>query len=483
METIEIMAPKRTKKIKLMKTSMFKCLPIIAILIGSSTNSNAQEVRETVTTEVNPPLFSGNTGFRKWSFGLNVGALAPFTAIGGKTDFSKWVPKLGYGGSIKYQASHGFGFQADFVRGELAANNDKLLNGSVPVSPYKSFVTQMNWSVSLSGVVTLANINWSQMRTHVQPYISVGGGAVNYTPTTINNAGITESLTPKARVTSFFVPVGMGIKMNLSTSVNLDLGYTMAFVDNDNLDGYFKPPYIGDRYSYAHIGLEFVLGKKSKPQMATHNPPAQMNRELTAADTRLMASIQTAEDNLNRKVLEMNALQAEMAKMKMDSDGDGVSDYFDKCPGTAKSIKVDGGGCPLPVVVPTKDTVIRITNNYVITEEDKQLVTEAIKNLEFEFSKSNIRNRSFPYLDRVADMLKLKGFSLKLSGHTDNIGSNAANMKLSKNRAEAVKSYLVSKGVNYGKIEAIGYGESQPIETNKTETGRQKNRRVEFMLY
>ncbi len=477
------MALKRAKKIKLMKTTMLKCLPIIALMIGNSKMINAQEIRETVTTVVNPPLFSGNSGFKKWSFGLNVGALAPFAAIGGKNDFSKWVPKLGYGGSIKYQASHGFGFQADFIRGELAANNDKLVNGSVPVSPYKSFLTEMNWSVSLSGVVTLANINWSQMRTYVQPYISLGGGAVNYTPTTVNNAGITESLKPEARPTAFFVPVGVGFKMNLSKSVNLDLGYTMAFVDNDNIDGYMKEPYLGDKFSYGHIGLEFALGKKTKPQMATHNPPAQMNRELTAADAKLLASIQASEELLNRKVAEMNALQTEMAKMKVDSDGDGVSDYFDKCPGTAKSTKVDGGGCPLPVVVPAKDTVIRITNNYVITEEDKQLVSEAIRNLEFEFAKSTIRNRSFPYLDRVADMLMLKGFSLKLGGHTDNVGSNAANLILSKNRAESVKNYLVSKGVNFGKIEAVGYGESQPIDTNKTDAGRQKNRRVEFMLY
>ena len=163
----------------------------------------------------------------------------------------------------------------------------------------------------------------------------------------------------------------------------------------------------------------------------------------------------------------MNALQSEMAKMKMDSDGDGVSDYFDKCPGTNRSVKVDGAGCPLPVVVPAKDTIIRITNTYVITEEDKQIVNEALRNLEFEFSKASIRERSFPYLNRVAEMLVLKGFSLKLGGHTDDVGSNTANLILSKNRAESVKNHLVSRGVNIGKIEAVGYGESQPVSSNK----------------
>jgi OOP family OmpA-OmpF porin len=485
-DTLEIRTAreiKRIKKTKNMKLQLLKCLPIIAFMLGSAGTSIGQETQTTITTEINPPLFSGNSGFRKWSLGLNVGALAPFAAVGGRVDFSKWVPKLGYGASIKYQASHAFGIQLDGVMGDLAGNNDKLVNGQIPTSPYRSFLTKMNWSASLSGVITLANINWSQMHTSIQPYLSVGAGAVSYTPRTINNAGISEGLLPNATATSFFVPVGLGLKMNLSKSINLDLGYTMSFVDNDNLDGYFKPPYVADKYSYAHIGLEFALGKKSKPQIATHNAPAQMNREFSAADAKLAAAIAAGQDNLNSKVAEMDALKVEMAKMKMDSDGDGVSDYFDKCPGTDKRVKVDGAGCPLPVVVPTKDTVIRITNNYVITEEDRQIVSEAIKNLEFEFSKSSIRNRSYPYLNRVAYMMVLKGFSLKLGGHTDAVGSNSANLILSKNRAESVKNYLVSKGVNVGKIEAVGYGESQPVATNKTAAGRQKNRRVEFTLY
>ena len=256
---------KRLKKIKNMKKQLLKCLPVIALMLGSFNSIKAQETttKTTTVTEINPPLFSGNNGFRKWSFGLNVGALAPFAAIGGRNDFSKWVPKLGYGASLKYQASHAFGIQLDGVMGDLAGNNDRLQNGAVPVSPYRSFSTKMNWAASLSGVVTLANINWSQMRTSVQPYLSVGAGAVSYTPRTINNTGISEGMLPKATDISFFVPVGFGVKMNLSKSVNLDLGYTMSFVDNDNLDGYFKPPYASDKFSYAHIGLEFALGKKT----------------------------------------------------------------------------------------------------------------------------------------------------------------------------------------------------------------------------
>jgi OOP family OmpA-OmpF porin len=170
--------------------------------------------------------------------------------------------------------------------------------------------------------------------------------------------------------------------------------------------------------------------------------------------------------------------------MKLDSDRDGVADYFDKCPNTPAGTKVDGSGCALPAPPPPQQSAdTTIIQKFYITEEDKRIVSEAMRNIEFDFGKATIRARSLPYLDRVAAMLKQKGFSLKLAGHTDNVGSDAANLKLSKSRAESIKSYLVSQGVHSGKIEAVGYGESQPIATNKTDAGRQKNRRVEFTLF
>jgi OOP family OmpA-OmpF porin len=83
----------------------------------------------------------------------------------------------------------------------------------------------------------------------------------------------------------------------------------------------------------------------------------------------------------------------------------------------------------------------------------------------------------------VADLLKQKHFSLKLAGHTDNVGSMATNLRLFKDRAEAVKAYLVSQCANPSRIEATGYGPNQPIASNKTDKGLQQNRRVEFTLY
>ena len=460
------------------------CLLSIAFLPASG--SFAQDTTTRTTVLIAPPLFTGNQGFRTWSIGLHAGAMAPISALGGRNDFSNWQTSLGYGGYIKYQLSHVFGLQADFLMGTLKANNDRLWAGAPPISPYKSFETKINWATSLSTVVTLGNINWSQLHTSIQPYISLGMGAVNFKATTVSASGTTVNFNGGKSLTEMYVPLGFGIKANLSQGVNLDLGYTMAFVDADNLDGYYKDPYISDKFSYAHIGLEFSLGKASKPQLARHNPPAQLAQNMMDADNAMRASLAASEERYKARLAEISALRDEMNRMKMDSDGDGVSDYFDKCPNTPSGVKVDGAGCPLPVPPPpVKDTVVKVMNNntYIITDEDRKVVSEAIRNLEFDFGKSTIRAKSFPYLNRVAEMLVKKGFSLKLGGHTDNVGSDAANMKLSKNRAESVKNYLVGQGVNSGRVEAVGYGESQPITSNKTDAGRQKNRRVEFTLY
>ena len=445
----------------------------------------AQDTMSRASVEVAPPLFTGTEGFRTWSIGLHAGAMAPYSAFGERNDFSNWLVALGYGFYVKKQFSHTIGIQADFMRGTLKANNDKLWVGLSPPGPYASFQTDLHWAAALSAVITLGNINWSKLQTSIQPYVSIGGGTMSFNPRLVTKAGASFDYSPGKSVYDFYVPIGLGIKANLSPNVNLDLGYTIGFVDGDDMDGYFKDPILLDKFSYLHIGLEFSLGKSTKPQLARHNAPAQLAKNVKDGDDAMHASLAASEARYNQRIAEISAMKDELARIKMDSDGDGVSDFFDKCPNTPYGVKVDGSGCTLPVAPAVrKDTVIQVQKTtYIITEEDRKIVFDAIKNLEFDFGKSTIRSKSYPSLNRVVELLIKKGISLKLAGHTDNVGSDAANMKLSKDRAESVKSYLVSQGVNSSRIEATGYGESQPIASNKTAKGRQDNRRVEFTIY
>jgi OOP family OmpA-OmpF porin len=99
----------------------------------------------------------------------------------------------------------------------------------------------------------------------------------------------------------------------------------------------------------------------------------------------------------------------------------------------------------------------------------------------FDFDKSVVRKDGMARIDEA--MGKLAGVDLEMviaTGHTDSIGTDAYNQKLSERRAAAVKAYLVSKGIPASKITTIGKGETQPVATNKTAEGRQKNRRVDI---
>jgi OOP family OmpA-OmpF porin len=99
-----------------------------------------------------------------------------------------------------------------------------------------------------------------------------------------------------------------------------------------------------------------------------------------------------------------------------------------------------------------------------------------LNNIFFDFGKADLLDTSFPELDRVVKLLSENPkISIELSGHTDNVGSDADNLKLSDDRAKSVVAYLISKGIKDSRVLAKGYGESLPVATNDTEEGRLLN--------
>ena len=441
----------------------------LALGVLISSQGYAQDSIKT-TTYLKP--FSPANSFRTWSVGLKAGVLSPVVPFG-KNDFTNWKADIGYGGFIKKQIIPALGIQAEFLAGKLKADNSEPLgNGTPLISPYTSYETKLEYSGSLSANLSLGNIYWMNRTNVIQPYITAGAGIMSYTTKLTIADGSQIVYKPGDNIRELFIPVGAGLKFTLSKGVNLDLGYTMNFVDGDNVDGYHRAPQ-SDKFSFGHIGLEFALGSKSKPQLATYNPVAALEADYISRNAALREELAAERADNAKRIAEINA---EWKKFLNDSDKDGVSDYFDKCPDSPAGSQIDGSGCPLQVTV---NNPVRV----IITEEDKRVVAEAIRNLEFDFGKAIIRSSSFESLDRVANLLVTKNFSLQLAGHTDNVGKDASNMKLSKDRAESVKSYLVSKGANPTRVSATGFGEGQPIASNKTAIGRQKNRRVEFTLY
>lgn len=106
-----------------------------------------------------------------------------------------------------------------------------------------------------------------------------------------------------------------------------------------------------------------------------------------------------------------------------------------------------------------------------------------LNNIFFEYAKAVLQPTSFPELDRIADTMKENpNLVIEIQGHTDNVGSDESNQKLSQDRAEAVRKYLLSKKIQTARITSVGYGETKPIATNDTEEGRAQNRRVQLAI-
>jgi len=118
---------------------------------------------------------------------------------------------------------------------------------------------------------------------------------------------------------------------------------------------------------------------------------------------------------------------------------------------------------------------------YLVPIEIGQVVR--LNNVFFDFDKWDLRPESFLELDRVVKLLNENpSIEIEMSAHTDAKGSDEYNIKLSDNRAASVRTYIISKGIDPGRIVSKGYGETKPIDTNDTDEGRQMNRRVEFTI-
>jgi OOP family OmpA-OmpF porin len=148
-----------------------------------------------------------------------------------------------------------------------------------------------------------------------------------------------------------------------------------------------------------------------------------------------------------------------------DNDKDGVLDAADKCPNDAGP--PDNAGCP------------KKYEHIVVTPEKIELKQKIF----FDTNKAKIQPRSYALLDEIAQVLRSRpSMTVRIEGHTDSRGRRSHNMWLSQARAESVREHLVGLGIDPSRLTAQGFGPDQPIETNKTAAGREKNRRVEFFI-
>lgn len=153
---------------------------------------------------------------------------------------------------------------------------------------------------------------------------------------------------------------------------------------------------------------------------------------------------------------------APAAPKVLDSDGDGIPDAKDRCPGTAKGAPVDAYGC---------------SKEQLAAGSERQF-----DDVLFAFDKAELTSEGMAILDNAASVVnsgEYKSLRINVSGHTDWVGSEGYNQALSERRANAVKAYLVKKGVDGSRIRTFAFGETTPVADNDSEEGRAKNRRAE----
>jgi OOP family OmpA-OmpF porin len=342
-----------------MKKNLLKTL-ILSAIVGLNCPSMAQEMTKTENPG-SATLDKVYTSFRTMSFGVNGGVLMPSTAVSSRGDYSDYSFKPGYGFFLKQQVGHTLGFQADFLKGTIAGSNS-----SKNIRPQYAFQSELNWSGSLSTNITFGNISFLHNKSSFLPYGTIGAGIMNYTTSVAIAKG--SPLVARKETSMLFIPVSVGTKIVLSNVINLDLGYKIGFIDSDNFDGTDGGSNKGnDKFSYAYAGLEFILGKGSRPALGRVNPIKTIIAQYDAKYDDLRKQMEDEKTNMANENARISAENAKMIddqkKMLNDSDNDGVADYFDKCPNTPTTTKVDGAGCPLPSFTINKPADVKFIGN------------------------------------------------------------------------------------------------------------------------
>ncbi len=273
----------------------------------------------------------------------------------------------------------------------------------------------------------------------VNPFLGFGINSSTYSLTTINSPGPVGT----SRVFGYLAKTGVIVDINKMPYLNEKGALQLVAEIGWRADGALKGTdklNLGEIRNFENtffgLGLHYNFGKHAESQSA---PVAVAAPVVQAPPPPPPAPAPEAKPVL--------------PPPPADTDGDGVVDPSDRCANTPAGDKVDADGCSLTMVL----------------------------DVQFDTGKATFKPESSTHLDEFVQFLKsvpsAKGM---LEGHTDNVGSKTSNQKLSERRAEAVKAYVVSKGIDAARLETKGYGDAKPVADNATAEGRATNRRVQF---
>nr|WP_294908107.1 OmpA family protein [uncultured Lacibacter sp.] len=295
-----------------------------------------------------------------------------------------------------------------------------------------------------------------------------------------------------------YMPFGAGLQVNFSDVVfmHINTGYRVPVTSRAN-------------YNLFHA-IGFSLPLKERQAAPPPPPPAPevpkdrdgdgvLDVDDVCPDEAGVAALRGCPDKDRDGIADKDDKCADVAGLARyngcpipDTDKDGINDEEDKCPNVAGVARYNG--CPVPDT--DKDgvndeedkcpNVAGVASNAgcpEIKEEIKTKIEFAARSVFFNTGSAQLQKKSYAPLNEVATILKENPtLQLDVEGHTDNTGDAAKNQTLSENRAAAVKTYLVSQGIDASRLTSAGYGSDKPIADNKTAAGKAKNRRVELKL-
>lgn len=458
------------------------------------------------------PHAQAQTADRKTAIGANVSLLQYHGNMG--TDFfDLGYPKnfrVGGGGHITRYLSPSFDL------GLLGNYETYRFSGSRPGDNFELSAGMVDLGLKLK----LANGHILKEDAFIQPYLMGGGGAF-----LANSDGAVVGKHYFNQIREWEVFGLAGLRFRLSDAVALDLTTSQHYPFSertDNITGNNDKLY--DRFLLHSLGLTIALGKtkdedgdgvSDKKDKCPGTPkgvavdatgcPLDKDGDGVAdyqdkcPDQKGLAALQGCPDRDGDGIADADDKcpdQKGLAALQgcPDADGDGVTDASDKCPNTPAGVAVDATGCPLDKDgdgVPDyqdkcPDRAGPASNQGCpeIKPESRKILDEATRFIQFEFNKARLLPVSNTRLNQIVSILnEYPDYSLGISGHTDNVGNDAYNLRLSYDRAAAVRTYLLDKGVTAARIEARGYGKTKPTASNKTKAGQALNRRVEFVPY
>lgn len=259
---------------------------------------------------------------------------------------------------------------------------------------------------------------------------------------------------------------------------DFETGVEVAKVMSSRMDGYYRISLPGFKKYQVIIDMKGYLYYTDILDLT--NPDQFLTKQYI--QDKLIKEI----DNIKKSKERFDGYGIELQKL-IDSNSDSIAVAFNRYQDIAKNYKNESYNLESSVYRAKYDWLSEENTQRDIRRDYKLQTIKVgakfeLKNIFFDLGKASLRDESKKELDKLYDIMKRSDIIIELGGFTDNVGSDDANMVLSQERVNSVKTYLVNKGTPDNRIAAVGYGEQFPVASNETEEGRQKNRRVEVKI-